>query len=364
MQTPISYFTELTDPRVDRGKEHSMEDIIFLTIAAVICGAETWNDIENYGKSKEFWLKQYLRLPNGIPSHDTFNRFFSALDPEEFEQAFLSWIKDISELTAGDVISIDGKTICGSRDGKSKRAVHIISAWSRSNQLSLGQIKVDEKSNEITAIPKLLNVLVLKGCLVTIDAMGCQREIATQIIDKGADYLLAVKGNQGCLEEDAERTVRFTKPASEWIEDDFGHGRIEQRKCTLYNDLSFIDNASAWKNLSAIVKIEATRYIKSTGKEEKEVRLYITSSKENAEVIGRGVRSHWGIENNLHWQLDVSFREDDSRKREGYAAQNFSMLNRIALNLIKHEQSKKRSIKGKRLDAGWNNDYLLKILIN
>jgi len=364
MQTPISYFTELTDPRVDRGKEHSMEDIIFLTIAAVICGAETWNDIENYGKSKEFWLKQYLRLPNGIPSHDTFNRFFSALDPEEFEQAFLSWIKDISELTAGDVISIDGKTICGSRDGKSKRAVHIISAWSRSNQLSLGQIKVDEKSNEITAIPKLLNVLVLKGCLVTIDAMGCQREIATQIIDKGADYLLAVKGNQGCLEEDAERTVRFTKPVSEWIEDDFGHGRIEQRKCTLYNDLSFIDNASAWKNLTAIVKIEATRYIKSTGKEEKEVRLYITSSKENAEVIGRGVRSHWGIENNLHWQLDVSFREDDSRKREGYAAQNFSMLNRIALNLIKHEQSKKRSIKGKRLDAGWNNDYLLKILIN
>ena len=364
MQTPISYFTELTDPRVDRSKEHLMEDIIFITIAAVICGAETWNDIENYGKSKESWLKQYLRLPNGIPSHDTFNRFFSALDPEEFEQAFLSWIKDISELTAGDVISIDGKTVCGSRDGNSKRAVHIISAWSRANQLSLGQVKVDEKSNEITAIPKLLNVLVLNGCLVTIDAMGCQREIAAQIIDKGADYLLAVKGNQGCLEEDAERTVRFTKPVSEWIEDDFGHGRIEQRKCTLYNDLSLIDNASAWKKLTAIVKIEATRYIKSTGKEEKEVRLYITSSKENAEVIGRGVRSHWGVENNLHWQLDISFREDDSRKRDGYAAQNFSMLNRIALNLIKHEQSKKRSIKGKRLDAGWNNDYLLKILIN
>jgi len=364
MQTPISYFTELTDPRVDRSKEHLMEDIIFITIAAVICGAETWNDIEHYGKSKESWLKQYLCLPNGIPSHDTFNRFFSALDPEEFEQAFLSWIQDISELTDGDVISIDGKTLCGSRDGNSKRVVHIISAWSRANQLSLGQVKVDEKSNEITAIPKLLNVLVLNGCLVTIDAMGCQREIAAQIIEKGADYLLAVKGNQGYLEEDAERTIRFTKPASEWIEDDFGHGRIEQRKCTLYNDLSFIDNASAWKNLTAIVKVEATRYIKSNGKEEKEVRLYITSSKENAEVIGRGVRSHWGIENNLHWQLDVSFREDDSRKREGYAAQNFSILNRIALNLIKQEQSKKRSVKGKRLDAGWNNDYLLKILTN
>jgi predicted transposase YbfD/YdcC len=364
MQAPISYFTELTDPRVDRSKYHLMEDIIFITIAAVICGAETWNDIENYGKSKESWLRQYLQLPNGIPSHDTFNRFFSALDPDEFEQAFLSWIKDISELTDGDVVSIDGKTICGSRGGDSKRAVHIVSAWSKANQLSLGQVKVDEKSNEITAIPKLLDVLVIKGCLVTIDAMGCQRDISAKIIDKGGDYLLAVKGNQGGLEEDAKRTIHFAKPTSEWIEEDFGHGRIEQRKCTLYTDLSFIDKLEVWKNLTAIVKIEATRYSKSSGKEEKEVRLYITSSKENAEIIGRGVRSHWGIENNLHWQLDVSFNEDDSRKREGYAAQNFSTLNRIALNLIKHEQSKKRSVKGKRLDAGWNNDYLLNILTN
>jgi predicted transposase YbfD/YdcC len=303
-------------------------------------------------------------LPNGIPSHDTFNRFFSALNPEEFEQAFLSWIQDISDLTDGDVISIDGKTVCGSRVGNSKRAVHIISARSHANRLSLGQVKVDEKSNDITAIPKLLNVLALKGCLVTIGAMGCQRDIAAKIIEKGADYLLAVKGNQGCIEEDAGRTVRFAKPVSEWIEYDFGHGRIAQRKCTLYNDLLFIDNASAWKNLTTIVKIEATRYIKSSGKEEKETRFYITSSKENAEVIGKGVRLHWGVENNLHWQLDVSFREDYSRKREGYAAQNFAMLNRIALNLIKHEQSKKRSVKGKRIDAGWNNDYLLKILRN
>ncbi|KAA6309566.1 hypothetical protein EZS27_038966, partial [termite gut metagenome] len=288
-----------------------MEDIIFITIAAVICGAETWNDIENYGKAKESWLRQYLQLPNGIPSHDTFNRFFSALDPDEFEQAFLSWIKDISELTDGDVVSIDGKSICGSRCGDSKRAIHIVSAWSKTNQLSIGQVKVNEKSNEITAIPKLLEVLAIKGCLVTIDAMGCQREIAAKIVDKGGDYLLSVKGNQGCLEEDAERTIRFAKPTSEWVEDDFGHGRIEQRKCILYTDLSFIDKSEAWKNLTAIVKIEATRYSKSSGKEEKEVRLYITSSKENAEVIGKGVRSHWGIENNLHWQLDVSFNEDD-----------------------------------------------------
>ncbi|GHT37631.1 ISAs1 family transposase [Bacteroidia bacterium] len=364
MQTPISYFTELSDPRVDRTKDHLLEDIIFITIASVICGAETWSDIENYGKSKESWLKQFLQLPNGIPSHDTFNRFFSALGPDEFEQAFLSWIKDIPELTGGGIASIDGKTICGSRGGDSKRAVHMVSAWPKANQLGLGQIKVDEKSNEITATPRLLDVLALKGCLVTIDAMGCQRDTAARIMEKEADYLLAVKGNQGCLEEDAERTVRFIKPVSKREEDDFGHGRIEKRKCTLCNDLSSVGNAAAWKNLSAIVKIEAARYIKSSGKEEKEVRLYIASSKGNAEVTGKGVRSHWGIENNLHWQLDVSFNGDDSRKRDGHAAQNFSILNRIALNLIKHEQSKKRSMKGKRLDAGWDNDYLLKILTN
>ncbi|OAV64296.1 Transposase [Bacteroidales bacterium Barb6] len=193
-------------------------------------------------------------MPNGIPSHDTFNRFFSALDPDEFEQAFPSWIKDISELTDGDVVSIDGKTVCGSREGDSKRAIHIVSAWSKANQLSLGQVRVNEKSNEITAIPRLLDVLVLKGCLVTMDAMGCQRDIAARITEKGADYLLAVKGNQGCLEEDAERTIRFTKPTSEWMEEDFGHGRVEQRKCTLYTDLSFVDHAEAWKNPSAIVK--------------------------------------------------------------------------------------------------------------
>jgi predicted transposase YbfD/YdcC len=364
MKSPIHYFTELTDPRVDRTKDHLMEDIIFITIAAVICGAETWNDIEQYGKSKQLWLSQYLRLPNGIPSHDTFNRFFSALDPEAFEGAFLSWIKDISSLTEGEIISIDGKTICGSRSPGSKRAVHIVSAWASANQLSLGQVKVEEKSNEITAIPKLLNVLAIKGCIVTIDAMGCQREIAGKIIDREADYILAVKGNQGSLEENAEETVRFTKAAEEWEEDDFGHGRIERRTCSVYRDLSFIENASMWKGLKGVVKIDSTRYIKLTGKEESETRLYITSSEACAEVIGKGIRSHWGIENKLHWQLDVSIGEHQSRKRDGYAAQNFSLLNRIALNLVKHEQSRKRSVKGKRLDAGWNNDYLLKILTN
>lgn len=364
MNSFIDYFSSLPDPRVERTREHLLIDIIFITIAAVICGAETWNDIENYGKSKESWLRKYLKLPNGIPSHDTFNRFFSALDPKRFEEAFLSWVRDICELTKGDVVSIDGKTIRGSRDSVSKRAIHIISAWSKANQLSLGQIKTDEKSNEITAIPALLEVLILKGCLVTIDAMGCQKEIARKIIEKEADYILAVKGNQGSLEEDIERTILLTSPADEWEEDDFGHGRIEKRKCSVYKNLSLIEQARAWSGLEAVIKIESFRYIKSTGKQETETRLYITSSSGSAETIGRGIRHHWGIENNLHWQLDVSFNEDSSRKRDGYAAQNFSMINRIALNLIKKENSKKRSVKGKRLDAGWNNDYLLKILTN
>jgi len=365
MESPLSYFTQLPDPRIDRCKEHLLEDIIFITIAAVICGAETWNEIEAYGESKEEWLKEYLRLPNGIPSHDTFNRFFSALDPESFEESFLSWIRAVSTLTEGEVVSIDGKTIRGSRGTGGKHAIHMVSAWANANQLSLGQVKVDEKSNEITAIPKLLEVLVLKGCIVTIDAMGCQRDIAEKIISKEADYILSVKGNQGTLEQNIEDTIRFTEADSLWKEEDFGHGRIESRHCYLYKDLSFIENASHWKSLSAVVKIESTRYIKSTAEEEeKQTRFYITSSQACAEVIGKAVRSHWGIENQLHWQLDVSFSEDQSRKRDGYAAQNFSLINRIALNLLKNEQSKKRSIKGKRLSAGWDNDYLLKILKN
>jgi predicted transposase YbfD/YdcC len=362
MTNPISYFSSLSDPRIDRSKEHLMEDIIFITIAAVISGAETWNEIEDFGKSKESWLGRYLQLPSGIPSHDTFNRFFSALDPQEFEQAFLSWVKDVVQLTEGEVISIDGKTLCGSKGGK--RAVHLVSAWSSANQLSLGQIKVDEKSNEITAIPRLLEVLALTGCIVTIDAMGCQRDIAEKIITKEADYILAVKGNQGLLEENVKDTVRFTQPSSQWTEEDFGHGRIEKRTCSVFPDLSLIENASAWKSLQAVVKIDSYRYIKCTAKEEWETRYYITSCKASAQKLGKSIRSHWGIENELHYQLDVSFHEDDSRKREGYAAQNFSLINRIALGLIKNENSKKSSVKRKRLEAGWNNDYLLKILRN
>ena len=364
MENPINYFTNLTDPRVERTKEHLLDDIVFIAIASVICGAESWNDMEDYGKNKEPWLKGFLQLPNGIPSHDTFNRVFSTLDPGELEKCFLDWVRSVSRLTKGEVVSIDGKSICGSRDKGSKSIVHMVSAWANANHMVLGQVKVNEKSNEITAIPKLLEVLELEGCIVTIDAMGCQREIAKKIIKKKADYILAVKGDQGSLEEGVKDTVRFARPIDEDEHVDSGHGRIETRKCYLYNDFSHIEESSKWENLKAIVKIEAERYIKSTGQTQKETRLYITSCEYRAKTISSAIRAHWGVENSLHWVLDVSFGEDASRKREGHSAQNFSILNRIALNLVKNEQSKKRSVKGKRLDAGWNNDYLLKILKN
>jgi predicted transposase YbfD/YdcC len=364
MKSPIEYFSQIDDPRVDRTKEHLLEDIIFITIAAVICGAETWNDIENYGNSKKDWLSQYLKLPNGIPSHDTFNRVFAALDPAQFEKCFIEWVKDVSELTKGEVVSIDGKTVRGSRGLGAKSAIHMVSAWANINQLSLGQIKVDNKSNEITAIPKLIEVLALKDCIVTIDAMGCQTSIVKKIIDKEADYVIAVKGNQGLLEQQVQDTILLSKPVSVWEDTDFGHGRIETRKCSVYIDLSHIENIAKWKSLQCIANIEASRIIKATGQEQKESRTYITSLAPQAEKIGRCIRAHWGIENSLHWTLDVAFNEDSSRKREGNAAENFSIINRIALNLVKNEKSKKRSVKGKRLDAGWDNDYLIKILKN
>jgi predicted transposase YbfD/YdcC len=364
MKSPIEYFSNLPDPRVDRTKEHLLEDIIFITIAAVICGAETWNDIENYGKAKEVWFKEFLRLPGGIPSHDTFNRLFSALDPQPLEDSFVEWVKDIADLTCGEVVSIDGKSLRGSREKGAKSIVHMVSAWAGENQLSLGQVKVDEKSNEITAIPKLLEVLAIKDCIVTIDAMGCQTDIAKRIIEKGADYILAVKGNQGTLENEIEDTIRFSSPVDQWEDTDFGHGRIETRKCFVYTDLSHIEKPGRWEELKSIIKIESVRYIKSEAKEELECRLYISSLMPDAKIIGEAIRSHWGIENSLHWQLDVSFGEDKSRKRTGYAAQNFSIINRIALNLLKNDKSKKRSLKGKRLDAGWDNEYLIRILKN
>ena len=364
MRSPIDYFSEIEDPRIDRTKDHLLADIIFITIAAVICGAETWNDIANYGKSKSSWLKQFLELKNGIPSHDTFNRLYSAIDPKQFEMCFLKWVKSVSDITEGEVVSIDGKTIRGSRHHGGKSLVHMVSAWAHKNNLSLGQIKVGDKSNEITAIPKLLDVLALKGCIVTIDAMGCQKEIAEKIIEKQADYILAVKGNQGSLEQGVLDTIKFCNPVDVYEDLDFGHGRIETRTCSIYTDFSHLENVNKWKNLNCIVKIDSHRHIKESKIEQMETRLYISSAKACAKTLEKNIRAHWAIENSLHWLLDVAFNEDDSMKTNPNAVQNFSIINRVALNLLSNDKSKKRSVKGKRLDAGWDNDYLIKILKN
>ena len=362
MDNPLKYFSELTDPRVERNREHLLEEILLIAIAAVLSGAESWNDIADYGKDKQEWLQTFLALPSGIPSHDTFNRVFAALDPEEMEKGFAVWVASIAKLTAGEVVAIDGKTLCGTRETGKKKLVHMVSAWANSNNLVLAQRKVDEKSNEITAIPKLLNALELAGTVVTIDAMGCQREIASRIIGKKADYVLAVKENQPGLLADIKDSFQMLAADAVAEEVDCEHGRVERRNCSVVADLSLLERPFEWASLQALVRIESERYHKVSGKTEREIRYYITSLKPDARRLNGAIRQHWGIENKLHWVLDVGFGEDLDRKRAGHAAQNFSLLNRIALNLLKQETTFKRGIKGKRLKAAWNHPYLLKLL--
>jgi predicted transposase YbfD/YdcC len=358
----LSYFSDLKDPRINRTKRHLVDDIVFIAIASVLCGGESWNDMQEYGEIKKEWLSSFLELPNGIPSHDTFNRFFSALDADEFENCFLSWVKSIHQRTHGEVISIDGKTMRGSRTQGCKTATHIVSAWADQNELILGQIKVEEKSNEITAIPKLLEVLLLEGCVVTIDAMGCQKNICQKIVKKNADYILAVKENQRELFEDIQDSFRVLSTVNYSEDLDYGHGRIETRKCSIITDLSLIESSEKWRGLVSIVRIDRERYFKATTKTENDTSYYI-STLNNAEIIAHGVRKHWGIENKVHWVLDVAFNEDLSRKRQGNAAQNFSSLNRIALNLLKKDNAKV-GIKSRRKMAGWGNEYLVKLMAN
>ena len=362
MENPLKYFAELRDPRVERNREHLQEEILLIAIAAVLSGAESWNDIAEYGEDKLAWLKTFLTLPSGIPSHDTFNRVFAALAPEQLENGFVAWVSSIAKLTAGEVVAIDGKSMCGTRETGKKTLVHMVSAWAEGNGLVLGQRKVEEKSNEITAIPKLLDALELAGTVVTIDAMGCQREIAGRIVEKKADYVLAVKQNQGLLAEQVKDSFLLLESDAVAEEIDCGHGRVERRRCSVIADLGLIEKSAEWPSLQALVRIEAERYHKVSGKTEREIRYYITSLRPDAARLNSVVRQHWGIENKLHWVLDVGFGEDLSRKRAGHAAQNFSLLNRIALNLLKQDKSSQRGIKGKRLKAAWNHPYLLRLL--
>lgn len=358
-----SVFNQIDDPRSHINKLHKLEDILLIGIISVICAAETWKDMEAFAKGREGFLRSILDLPNGIPSDDTFNRVFSSIDSEQFEACFIDWVSSLVNLTEGEVIPIDGKTIRGAKSNGKKSPFHMVSAWADKNNMVLGQVKVSEKSNEITAIPKLLELITIKGCTITIDAMGCQHEIAAQIIKKEANYILAVKDNQGQLYQNIQDEFRFGKVTETHLDQDLGHGRIETRICSVIMDFQFIGNNTKWKELKSIVKVESVREFKNSNKPiERATRYYISNLGYSAEHFQNAIRLHWGIENKLHWVLDMAFSEDASRKRAGNAAQNFSVLNKISLNLLKRDTNTKQGIKGKRLKAAYDNNYLSQII--
>lgn len=356
-------FGQIPDFRRSHKQLYDLESILLIGIISVICGADSWNEMENYANSKEEFLRSFLDLPNGIPSHDTFNRVFSNIDSTKFETCFIEWVSELAQLQPKEIIAIDGKTIRGAKACGKKSPVHMVSAWANDNNLVLGQVKVSEKSNEITAIPKLLEVLSIENTIVTIDAMGCQTAIAKAIIKKKADYILAVKDNQSQLLEHIEDEFRFGKNIETHLSQNLDHGRIEVRKCSVISDFKFVENNNKWEGLTSVIKIESIREFKNSDKPvQKAKRYYISSIKISSEDFQKAIRSHWSIENKLHWTLDVAFSEDASRKRAGNSTQNFSTLNKIALNLLKNEKSTKIGIKSKRLKAGWDNHFLIKVL--
>lgn len=362
----LEHFSILPDPRRENHntKQHELLDIIVITILAMICGAETWIDIVLYGQEKEDWLKTFLALPGGIPSHDTFGRVFSILDPDAFQTCFFAWVQTAHKKTKGKIVAIDGKSL-NSAHSKDTRPLHLISAFAVANGVTLGQRKVDGKSNEITAIPELLNLLDIAGCIITIDAMGCQTNIAESIVRKGADYVLAVKGNQGYLHKDIQGIFVGMQ---EWRYDHYetkerGHGRDEHRECfTIGNPtaLTAIRNLKEWKQLKSIAMVISTRSIDE--KTTVDIRYYVSSLQSDAKKILEATRSHWGIENSLHWMLDVAFREDESRVRIGNAQENLSIVRKLALLMLKQETTKKVGVAAKRKTAGWSNEYLLRVL--
>lgn len=365
-----AHISGLTDPR-GPNIDHLFFDIIAIAILGTICGADGWVEIEQFGYQKLNWLSQYLLLPNGIPSHDTFGRVFSQINPEEFQACFRKWVKALKKVTQGQVIGIDGQQMRGSHDkNKGKRAIYMVSAWAEQNHLVLGQCKVAEKSNEITAIPELLRLLEIKGCIVTIDAIGTQTKIAKQILKAEADYLLAVKRNQGKLYQDLEMLFSydqqhgFQEASYDYAKEvKKGHGRIDIRECWVTADpeyLASVRSAQKWTGLQSLVMIVRRRII--NGDETLKTRFYISSLDANAKRILKATRQHWSIENALHWVLDVAFNEDHSRVRKDHAPANLAVLRHMALNLLKQETSAKGGIKARRLQAGWNEDYLLKVL--
>ena len=362
-------FAQLKDPRMNRTKRHSLTDILAIAICAVICGADGWVQVQQFGNCKKKWFKTFLELTNGIPSHDTFGRVFAALDPVAFEECFMKWVAALATASQGRLIAIDGKTIRRSLDtANGKAAIHMVNAWCEANHMVLGQLATDAKSNEITAIPKLMKLLDLKDAVVTIDAGGCHKKIAQQIVDQGGHYILQLKGNQGtlhketvmlfdqCLTDDC-RGISYSTAATT----NGGHGRIEERRIWATSEVNWFAERDKWKNLRCLIRVQAKRTV--DGKTSTEYRYYISDlPADNAAGLLAYIRGHWGVENKLHWSLDINFREDECRIRQGHAAENFARLSRIALNLLKAETTNRRGIKTKRLCCGWDHDYLLKVM--
>jgi len=362
-------FAQLKDPRMNRTKKHSLCDMLTIAICAVICGADSWTDVQDFGQCKKHWLSTFLELPNGIPSHDTFGRVFAMLDPQAFEQCFVEWINDLAVASEGRLIAIDGKTLRRSLDrANGKAAIHMVSAWCRANHMVLGQRATDAKSNEITAIPELLKLLDVNAAVVTIDAMGCQKKIAKQIVEQGGDYVLQLKGNQAglhdetvelfdnCLRDDCHG-IAYSAAATI----NGGHGRIEQRRIWATAEVGWFAERRKWKNLRSLIRVEAKRTL--DGKTSCEYRYYISSlPADDPQRLLDCIRGHWAVENNLHWCLDISFADDERRIRKGHGAENFARLSRIALNLLKAQTKHKAGIKRKRKCCAWNHKYLARVL--
>ena len=373
----VSLFTEVEDPRRPQARLHALEDILLIATLAVICGADSWTEVELFGRQKQAWLTTFLALPHGIPSHDTFGRVFARLAPQQLESCFTRWVQSLAAALQAQVVSVDGKTARRSHDaGGGIPPLHLVGAWADEARLVLGQRQVDDKSNASTAIPELLEMLVLEGCIVTIDRVppgwGCQKRIAQSIRDRGADYVLALKGNQPQLYEAVVETFAVEQAeAFEGCDHDChktvnkGHGRIETRRCWVLGTseyIRYVDPNGAWPDLHSLVMIEAQR--RQGEQVVSESRYYISSLPPEACNLLRAVRSHWGVEKALHWVLDMAFREDESRIRTGHAAHNMSILRRLALNLLRRETTAKGGLAARRKQAGWNDAYLLKVLSN
>jgi predicted transposase YbfD/YdcC len=363
-----SCFTGLEDPRETRRCDHQLVDILAIAVCAVIACAESWEDIELYGRSKRAWLETFLALPNGIPSHDTFRRVFMLIDPDAFEACFTKWAQSLAVGVEREVVAVDGKTVRRSGSRRHHHGpLHLVSAWASEQGLVLGQRAVDGKSNEITAIPELLDTLRLDGCIVTLDAMGCQKEVAERIRAKGADYLLVLKANHGrafeAVREHFERTCFSLGSGGRPVFDAFdeSHGRLVRRRVFMDPAAKDLEPLSDWPELSTAV--ETIRGVTGTGKVGAEIRYFLTSCSDDPVTLARAIRRHWSVENGLHWVLDVTFREDDSRVRDRTAARNLALLRKIALNLVAKDRGSRASLRGRRKKAAWNDDYLLQLIV-